>query len=175
MQELNFDKEIMCHTAGFDVVVGVDEAGRGPLAGPVVAAATTVRNFQYLISNFQPTPEEERLWRLVRDSKTLSEKQREKLYDFVREHFFVGVGIVYPETIDRINILEATFLAMREAVGELRRDTRHEPARSDMRSVSGRESSSRGISMENRRSLHYGRDDKASECDFGRTIEMTVN
>ncbi len=131
MQELSFAKEIACHAAGFDVVVGVDEAGRGPLAGPVVAAATALRMNDDLL----PPPRLEdsalplgqgqgkrnNLWLLVRDSKTLSEKQREKMFAFVQEHFFVGVGVIHPETIDRINILEATFLAMKEAVGSLRR------------------------------------------------------
>jgi ribonuclease HII len=59
--------------------------------------------------------------RFVRDSKTLSEKKRDEMYDFVREHFTVGVGVVHSGTIDRMNILEATFLAMKEAVADLRR------------------------------------------------------
>jgi ribonuclease HII len=131
MQELTFERERAFRKAGFDVVVGVDEAGRGPLAGPVVACATTVRNVKIQMPNVKTDSEEEKLWKFVRDSKTLSEKQREKMYEFVQEHFFVGVGIVYPETIDRINILEATFLAMKESIGELKRRIANDGLRID--------------------------------------------
>lgn len=120
MRETTFEKEREWALEGYTFVIGVDEAGRGPLAGPVVASATTVRNFQFPISNFQ-TEEEEQEWKLVRDSKTLSEKQRERAFEFVQENFFVGIGIVHPETIDRMNILEATFLAMKEAVADVKR------------------------------------------------------
>jgi len=126
MQETTFDKERSLAEEGWSFVVGVDEAGRGPLAGPVVACATTVRNSKYLIPNFKWSTEEEKMWGLIRDSKTLSEKQREKMYDFIHEYFYVGVGIVSAETIDRVNILQATFLAMRSAVSELRRIMNHE-------------------------------------------------
>lgn len=108
---------------GYDFVIGVDEAGRGPLAGPVVAAATLVRNFQLPITNFQTNSNDQspnsKLWELVRDSKTLSEKQREKTFDFIHEHFYVGLGICDHKTIDRINILEATFLAMKKSLTDL--------------------------------------------------------
>lgn len=125
MQELSFEKELACHTEGFSLVVGVDEAGRGPLAGPVVAAAAALR--QGTTNREQgTTDEEEKEWKLIRDSKTLSEKQRDRAFEFVQEQFFVGVGIVHAETIDRINILEATFLAMREAVSSLRKIIKNE-------------------------------------------------
>lgn len=104
--------------------VGVDEAGRGPLAGPVVAAAVMLRNFPLSISNCQT--EEDKRWKLVRDSKKLSPKQREAAFNFVQEQFFVGIGIIGPETIDRVNILQATFLAMKAALADLRRITKHE-------------------------------------------------
>lgn len=121
----NFEEEKKLSKEGFDWVIGVDEAGRGPLAGPVVACATTVRNFQFPITNFQTNSNDQisnsGLWDLVRDSKTLSEKQREKMFDFVREHFLVGVGMCDHAAIDRINILEATYLAMKKAVQELQR------------------------------------------------------
>ncbi len=58
-------------------------------------------------------------WTLVRDSKTLSHKQREKLFDFIHEHFYVGVGICDHKTIDRMNILQASFLAMKKAIVSL--------------------------------------------------------
>ncbi len=119
---------------GYSLVLGVDEAGRGPLAGPVVACATTVRNFQFpicqLADNFQTNSKNQilndrneipdmKMWSLIRDSKTLSEKQREKAYDFIMENFYVGIGLCNHETIDRINILEASFLAMKKAIQSL--------------------------------------------------------
>lgn len=115
MQETTFDKEREIASGGEFLVVGVDEAGRGPLCGPVVAAAVCYKTAHYVI------PEElERDFALIRDSKKLSEKQREKIYDLIHEHFYVGVGIVHADTIDRINILEATFLAMKSAIASLR-------------------------------------------------------
>lgn len=122
MQEATFDIEKQMCATGHALVVGVDEAGRGPLAGPVVACAAAYRDQV----GFVVPPESEKLFRFIRDSKTLSGKKREEMYDFVREHFFIGIGIVSSGTIDRINILEATFLAMKEAVGELRRTYKNE-------------------------------------------------
>ena len=88
------------------VICGIDEAGRGPLAGPVVAAAVILDiNCPILYVN---------------DSKKLSEKKREELYDEIMEKAVsVGVGIASPETIDEINILQADYVAMREAVSQL--------------------------------------------------------
>lgn len=123
MQLPTFEYEQRLVQDGF-VSVGVDEAGRGPLAGPVVAAAVLLRDINSQISNFKDAEEKE--WKLVRDSKKLSPKQREQVFEFVQEQFFVGVGIIGPETIDRVNILQATFLAMRAAISELRRITSHE-------------------------------------------------
>ena len=57
---------------------------------------------------------------LIRDSKTLSEKQREKSFDFITENFYVGIGVCDHSTIDRINILEASFLAMKKALADLK-------------------------------------------------------
>ena len=91
---------------GIDHVAGVDEAGRGPLAGPVVAAAVIL-------------PKELSL-EGVNDSKKLSAKQREILYAVISENAVsIGVGIVDRETIDRINILQAATLAMRKALEAL--------------------------------------------------------
>lgn len=95
------------------VIVGIDEAGRGPLCGPVVAASVVFRESEEVLSKL---PE----WKFIRDSKKLSEKQREKMFDFVMEHSFVGVGVMPADTIDRVNILEATFLAMKSAIASLR-------------------------------------------------------
>lgn len=127
---------------GYGLVLGVDEAGRGPLAGPVVAAAVQLKNFEFRISNFESNSKTQissyqneiqntKMWDLVRDSKTLSEKQREKAFDFIYENFHVGIGLCNHETIDRINILEASFLAMKKAAGELLRNLKFEIGNSD--------------------------------------------
>jgi len=88
--------------------VGIDEAGRGPLAGPVVAAAVILRSFSKT--------------RLLKDSKKLSAKRRQELYDVLTDHPGVdwSVGIVSEKAIDRINILQATRLAMNKAVTKLK-------------------------------------------------------
>lgn len=89
----------------FSLMCGVDEAGRGPLAGPVVAAAVIL-------------PEDEILY--VNDSKKVSEKRREALYDEICEKAVaVGVGFAHEDRIDEINILQATYEAMRMAVARL--------------------------------------------------------
>ena len=88
-------------------VCGIDEAGRGPLAGPVVAAAVILpKNHKIAYLN---------------DSKQLSEKKREELFDkIMSEALAVGVGIVSPKRIDEINILQATYEAMRGAINQLK-------------------------------------------------------
>ena len=92
--------------AGWGAVCGIDEAGRGPLAGPVVAGAVIL-------------PKDEKIL-YVNDSKKLSEKKREMLYDEIMSRALaVGVGVVGPERIDEINILQATYEAMRMAVAQL--------------------------------------------------------
>ena len=91
---------------GFAAVAGVDEAGRGPLAGPVVAAAVV------LPQGFDATG--------VNDSKKLTPLQRDRIYASINDHALdVGVGIVDAEDIDRINILQASLLAMKRAVKRL--------------------------------------------------------
>ncbi len=84
------------------VVIGIDEAGRGCLAGPVVAAAVILPN---------PCP-----IRDLDDSKKLNADDRESLVLDIKTHASFGVGLVWQEDIDRINILQATFLAMSKAV-----------------------------------------------------------
>lgn len=92
--------------AGAGLIAGIDEAGRGPLAGPVVAAAVIL------------PPDAQILW--LNDSKQVSEKKRELLFDEIMEKAVaVGVGMAGPGRIDEINILQATYEAMREAVGKL--------------------------------------------------------
>ena len=87
-------------------ICGIDEAGRGPLAGPVVAGAVIL-------------PKDCRILYL-NDSKKLTEKRREELFDEIKEKAVCwGVGIVSPARIDEINILQATYEAMRDAVSQL--------------------------------------------------------
>lgn len=87
-------------------IIGVDEAGRGPLAGPVVAAAASLKEYSDVLQE-------------INDSKKLTEKKREKLFDIIQEKFYIGVGIASVEEIDSMNILNATFLAMRRAIENL--------------------------------------------------------
>ena len=89
-----------------EMICGIDEAGRGPLAGPVVAGAVILpKDCEILYLN---------------DSKKLSAAKREELYDVIMEKAVsVGIGMVGPERIDEINILQATYEAMRQAIGQL--------------------------------------------------------
>lgn len=91
------------------IVCGVDEAGRGPLAGPVVAAAVIL----------EPSTLPRRLRRELDDSKKLSREAREEYALLIRRCARIGVGAASVEEIDRINILQATFIAMRRAVARL--------------------------------------------------------
>lgn len=90
----------------YETICGIDEAGRGPLAGPVVAAAVILpKQCEILYLN---------------DSKKVPEKKREELYyEILEKAVAVGVGVVSHQTIDEINILEATYCAMREAISKL--------------------------------------------------------
>lgn len=99
-------KEYERKYASYSYICGIDEVGRGPLAGPVVAGAVILpKDCQILYIN---------------DSKQLSEKKREELYDVITaEAVAWAVGYASPERIDEINILQATYEAMREAVGRL--------------------------------------------------------
>ncbi len=91
---------------GYGLACGIDEAGRGPLAGPVVAGAVILpKDCEILYLN---------------DSKQLSEKRREALFDEIREKAVAyGIGMASPAQIDEINILQATYEAMRQAVAKL--------------------------------------------------------
>ncbi|MCR4595903.1 MAG: ribonuclease HII [Lachnospiraceae bacterium] len=90
----------------YEFICGIDEVGRGPLAGPVVAGAVIL-------------PKGARI-PYVNDSKKLSEKKREALYDVIMEQAVsVGIGMSDHEKIDEINILQATYAAMREAISKL--------------------------------------------------------
>jgi ribonuclease HII len=117
---LGFDKENSLFAQGLGLIAGVDEAGRGPLAGPVVAAAVSLK------ADFLASPEKLEKLKLVNDSKKLTAKKREELFEIIKvECFEFGVGICDHVTIDRINILEATFLAMKIAVGQLKNKPDH--------------------------------------------------
>lgn len=103
-------------------ICGIDEVGRGPLAGPVVAGAVILpKDSQILYLN---------------DSKQLSAKKREELYEIIMaEAVSVGLGFVGPERIDEINILQATYEAMREAIGKL--DTKPDVLLNDAVTIPG--------------------------------------
>ena len=105
MDILRYEK--MFSSKGFVNIVGIDEAGRGPLAGPVVAVALNWGNADIIDG--------------IKDSKKISEKKRLVLFDKILDKALdIGIGIVHEDKIDEINILEATYLAMRKAVGSLK-------------------------------------------------------
>ncbi len=90
----------------YDYICGIDEVGRGPLAGPVVAGAVILPKGCEIL--------------YINDSKQLSAKKREALYEEIKSKAIaIGIGIVSPAKIDEINILQATYMAMREAISKL--------------------------------------------------------
>lgn len=106
--DFKIEQEIL--KKGYKGVCGIDEAGRGPLAGPVVAVCAMMRqNFDYSQVELD----------LIKDSKQITEKRREYLQNFIFKNFFIGIGVVDHDEIDRINILQATFLAMNKAIEQL--------------------------------------------------------
>jgi ribonuclease HII len=117
MKIATFEKEKALQNEGYHIIAGVDEVGRGPLAGPVVTAACVIKD----IADFDVVIDEG-MWKLVRDSKKLSEKQREEVFEFIREKFYLGIGKCSPKAIDEINILQATLLAMKKSVEALEKD-----------------------------------------------------
>jgi ribonuclease HII len=104
---LSLSEEKAVRSAGYKYVAGIDEVGRGPLAGPVLAAAVIM-----------PEKIKREDWaQRVRDSKLLTAKSRADLYDFILEKAIgFGIGIVDSVVIDKINIYQATKLAMKQAV-----------------------------------------------------------
>jgi ribonuclease HII len=112
MKYPNFNEEKKLWKRGYNFVAGLDEAGRGPLAGPVVAAAVLIdKNAKIGLEG-------------INDSKKLSEKQREEYYNILVNNKDVkwGIGIVSEKIIDKINILQATKLAMEVALVDLNPD-----------------------------------------------------
>jgi len=99
------------HKQGYKRIVGIDEAGRGPLAGPVVAGAVFYNLSRFNLANFKK----------IKDSKKLTAKQREEWYKILTKHSDLewGVASVGEKIIDKINILQATKLAMAKAVKDL--------------------------------------------------------
>jgi len=100
-----YDYEQKAMDQGYSFVIGLDEAGRGPLAGPVVAAAVSLRTKEFTST--------------IKDSKKMTALQRQKAFHEIFEKAFVGVGIISSSVIDSVNILEASFLAMNRAVRQL--------------------------------------------------------
>ena len=98
------------------IIAGIDEAGRGPLAGPVVAAAVII-------------PNNAKVFAEINDSKKLTESKREELFEKIVNTYHYGIGIVDHKKIDKINILQATFQAMKKAVKQLqtKRKLKHAP------------------------------------------------
>lgn len=145
----NLDQEINLIKKGYRFIAGVDEVGRGPLAGPVVAAAVAILNLQeegdvlrqevflsrkkakrFNHSAFNdwdllkdPKLGLKILLKEVRDSKKMSAETREKAYEILTHHPLIvwGIGIVSEKVIDEINILEASLLAMKTAVNNLKK------------------------------------------------------
>ena len=107
MSEVNlWAIEDECRAAGYTVICGVDEAGRGPLAGPVCAAAVILPDHLELPG--------------LNDSKKLSDKKRRELFPLIKEQAVAyGIGLASHEEIDGINILQATYLAMERAIAQL--------------------------------------------------------
>ncbi len=108
---LNLEIESKYFELGYKLIGGVDEAGRGPLAGPVVAACVVIG------PDFKISPDLES----VTDSKKLNAKQREKLFGLIKKKVIaVEIGMVNNRDIDKINIFQASFLAMRRAIKKLK-------------------------------------------------------
>ncbi len=105
--------ESKAYDSGYNLVAGIDEVGRGPLAGPVVVAAVIL----------PPELKSKTVYKKlsgIKDSKKLTPLQRERLYPVIRENALgIGIGVVDEKTIDQINILQATYRAMRQAIADL--------------------------------------------------------
>src|SRR5688572_13480349 len=110
-----YNQESQKISEGYALVAGCDEVGRGPLAGPVVAACVILNPADFASSK-------NKWWVRVRDSKQVRPRERADLDKFIREHAIdISVGIIEPEVIDRINILQASLLAMKKSVDGLKK------------------------------------------------------
>ncbi|WP_246939995.1 ribonuclease HII [Bacillus pinisoli] len=104
-QMTTYEREL--HEQGYHLIAGVDEVGRGPLAGPVVAAAVILPRQVELIG--------------INDSKQLTESKREYYYHLIQDlAISIGIGVIHASQIDEVNIYEATKLAMEEAIHQLK-------------------------------------------------------
>lgn len=102
---LMYEKQL--YKQGYEFIGGIDEVGRGPLAGPVVAAVVILPKGLKIPG--------------VKDSKKINEKKREELYEIIKEHAIdYGIGIVENDEIDNLNILQATYMAMKKAISNLK-------------------------------------------------------
>ncbi len=126
MRYPNLREEKKLWRNGYKMVVGLDEAGRGPLAGPVVASAVIVRQIPAV--NFPILEKFLKHWQVqgIKDSKKLTAEKRENFYKVLADNPNVewGIGKVSEKVIDRINILEATKLAMEKAINNLEKKVR---------------------------------------------------
>lgn len=106
MEDLyKYEKEL--YSKGFNYIGGVDEVGRGPLIGPVVAACCVLPK-DFVLEG-------------LNDSKKLSEKKRNLFFEYIKENAIsYGIGVISPEVIDEVNIYEATKLAMIEAINQVK-------------------------------------------------------
>src|SRR3989344_3906305 len=115
MQFPDFKNEIKCFAEGYTLVVGCDEAGRGPVAGPVVAAACVLDK-----NSIGKNRTKNKWYARVRDSKLITEAERNILEKEIKSHVLAwGVGEVSHKEVDKINIHNASLLAMRRAVENL--------------------------------------------------------
>jgi ribonuclease HII len=111
-----YKHETQKYSEGFKFVAGCDEVGIAPLAGPVVAAAVILDP-----SSIGKQRSKSKWWYRVRDSKTVNEKERAELVSFIKDHCIdFGVGVVSHETIDEINIYQASMLAMQRSIEQLK-------------------------------------------------------
>jgi len=114
--DFSIEEKLWAH--GYKLIAGVDEAGRGPLAGPVVAAAVILQN---ITQTFRSADVKDLIYE-INDSKKLSPKKRELLFKEIREKAVgIGIGTANHKEIDKINILQATLLAMRRAIENLKK------------------------------------------------------
>jgi ribonuclease HII len=192
MKYPNLKEEKKLWKRGFKIVVGLDEAGRGCLAGPVVAAAVTIKNPKSEILNpkqilmFQ-TSNSKRLehWKIgisnlfrisnlgfriskLRDSKKLIPKQREKLYKFITKSPFIkwGIGKVSEKIIDKINIKNAAELAMEKALKNLEKKIKK---KADFLIIDGNHINSKKLKTRNYKLIVKG-DEKILSCAMASII-----
>jgi ribonuclease HII len=110
---MDYNYETKLKKQGFNLIAGVDEAGIGPLAGPVVAAAVIIDTKNFL--------KNKKYWMQIKDSKKLSSRKRQELFLFIKNQAKdFCIASVAHETIDKINILQASLLAMQNAIKGLK-------------------------------------------------------